>query len=120
MRHVDYLELALRFAAREDERGYALGAVGLRTDGAIVTARNGAVRPLAVGHVKPGHAESRLTRKLDVGAVVYVSRRLRNGAWAMARPCLSCQGLLTAKGIVKVYYTIAPGEFGVLNLKRKP
>lgn len=62
------------------------------------------------------HAESRIARRLDVGAVVYVARMLRRGEMAMARPCSACEKALRSRGVKRVYYTISDNEFGILDL----
>lgn len=42
-------------------------------------------------------------------ASIYVSRRLKNGSLAMARPCKSCMRLIKNVGIKRVYYTTDAG-----------
>lgn len=108
-----YLILAKRVALKGDKkRRYKIGAVGIRTDGAIVIANNIRTRlqePLA-------HAEARLSRKLDRGATVYVVRVLANGSFAIARPCCRCQRIMRFRGVKRCYYSINNREFGVLIL----
>lgn len=82
-------------------RAHMLGAVGVRHDGAVVTACN-----LASKDKEPrAHAEARLSRKLDVGSVVYVARVLRDGTFGLARPCPGCMRILRAKGVDRVFFT---------------
>lgn len=127
MKHADYLNIAARYAKRDDERSYHLGALGVRADGAIVLSRNGPLpleskangrymrTPQAYAHLL-AHAEHRLCRKLNAGSVVYVARLKAEGEWAMARPCRACGARLTARGVRRVYYTIAPNDYGCLLL----
>ncbi len=99
-------------AGLDDKRTYALGAVGKRSDGAWVHARNGSserVQPLA-------HAERRLLRKLDKGSIIYVARARSGGGMALARPCERCLRAMKVRGVKKVYYTIADNEYGVIAL----
>lgn len=108
-----YLILARKVAVKGDKkRQYKFGAVGIRNDGAIVSASNIRCRlrePCA-------HAEYRLTRKLDWGAVVYVVRVLADGKLAMAKPCKTCQSVMRLKGVKRCYYSISNNEFGVMIL----
>jgi len=103
----------------------AIGALGIRTDGAIIKSVNGSIRngyaqsnatysqTLAKSSIY--HAEGRLLRKIDSGAVVYVSRRLRNAdnIWGMARPCERCQPNLKAYRVYKCFYTIDNQYYGI-------
>lgn len=112
MNHKHYLDLAASISRlREDDRNYFLGAIGLRKDGAIVTACNGAPKDVTPQH----HCEWRLCRKLDRGSIVYVARTGANGKWAMSRPCKTCRIALKSARVAKVYYTISPGEYGRLE-----
>lgn len=107
--------LACKMAERGDKavrRQYRLGAVGIRSDGVIVTSNNVPCRQ----QQKSAHAEARLARKLNHDSVVFVARILRSGIRVNARPCLNCQKILTRRGITRVYYTISDSEYGVLNL----
>lgn len=110
------LELAATMAIyRKDKRAFRLGAVAKRADGTIVTAANGS----APERSPAAHAEARLARKLDKGAIVYIARVLKSGEVAMARPCLSCRQMLRSRGVRTVYYTVGPNEFGTLKLKAR-
>ena len=96
----------------QQSRKYLLGAIGLRRDGAIVTATNGGTK----GERTPSaHAESRLSRKLDAGSVVYVSRILKNSAVAIARPCMGCQMAMKHRGVSRCFYTINQDEYGCID-----
>lgn len=100
----------------KQRQGYYLAAVGVRRDGAIVRATNKATRAKQNLPVPSTHAEARLCRKLDVGAEVYVARVVGDGSWALSRPCERCCLALMARRVRRVYYTIAPGEYGVMDL----
>lgn len=110
-----YFRLAKTIALKGDKqvkRHYRLGAVGIRTDGAIVTANN-----ISCQHQqKLAHAEARLVRKLNKGSEVFVVRILRNGELAQARPCLGCQKAMRNRGVKRCYYSISDHEFGALDL----
>lgn len=106
---------ALQGATRGDDiRTFFLGAVGIRNDGVIVASRNVASRDVALSH----HAEARLCRKLTPNSEVWVARVRKNGEWALARPCASCQVRLKSVGITKVTYTIDENEWGVIELDK--
>jgi len=112
-----YLLRAVRAAKREnrDLRAYAIGAVAIRSDGAIVQSRNGAATYVNFRI----HAEQRLMQKCDSNAVVFVARVRRNGELAIARPCVRCMAALKARRVKKCYYTIANNEYGVIDFRRE-
>jgi len=104
-------QVALRGDTLEANRHYRLGAVGIRSDGAIVTASN-------IPNCRPephAHAETRLVRKLDWGSTVYVVRIHRDGSLALARPCKRCQSAMRLRGVACCYYSINDREYGVIN-----
>lgn len=95
-----------------DKRKYKIGAVGIRSDGVMVTSRN-------IGCRTPeptAHAESRLAKKLDQGAIVFVVRVLSNGNLALAKPCKNCQNALKAKKVRRCYYSINNNKYGFMKL----
>lgn len=105
-----YLKMAGQIALNNNAgRAYLLGAVGVRKDGAIVSAFNGSdYLPNRMAH-----AEYRLCKKLDAGATVYVARVMRSsGEFGMSKPCPDCMRALTARHVKKIYYTIAENEYG--------
>jgi len=107
---------ALFAAARKDERAYILGALAIRSDGAIVKSRNS---PSMLETNPKVHAEAKLCKKIDKGSIVYVARVNRNGNFAMAKPCKHCMTKLRNKQVKKVYYTISDYEWGVIDLSGK-
>jgi cytidine deaminase len=105
-----YFRLAKKIASRGSaRRQFRLGAVGVRTDGAIVTASNLSSRIPE----KRAHAEARVVRKLDYGSEVYVVRILRDGTLANARPCSDCQAAM--RRVKRIYYSISEDEYGVIQ-----
>jgi len=99
-----------------DHRNHRLGAVGVRRDGIIVSARNGAQKVNNFYQSMPSiHAEVRCLRKMDMGGVIYVARVASEGL-ALARPCPTCQRILKGKKIKKVVYSISDLEYGTLYL----
>jgi tRNA(Arg) A34 adenosine deaminase TadA len=112
---MNYLDLASKIAqsnfACAQEKSFLFGCVALRQDGAIVTSTN--LRSISQnGFV---HAESRALRKAGQGATLWVARINRLGNWAMAKPCSKCMSLLKNKKAKRIYYTIAPNEYGVIS-----
>jgi tRNA(Arg) A34 adenosine deaminase TadA len=96
---------------KKDRRAHKLGAIGIRSDGAVVTACNGP----AERQLPSAHAEARLARKLSSGSTVIVARANSFGNWLMARPCNRCLKLLKNKFVRRVIYTIKDGEYGVIR-----
>ena len=106
-------EVARDKPKRYDNRSFCLGAVGLRNDGVIVTAKNIAAANIVPTH----HAEARVVRKLTPNSIVWVARVLRStDEWTMSRPCAGCQIRMKAAGVKKVVYTIGPDEWGTIDL----
>ncbi len=107
-----YFELAKRIAMKElNHKHYWFGAVGIRSDGKIVISKN----IVNCGRDINCHAETRLSRKLDVGSVVYVVRVSKvNGDLLYARPCIGCQNKMKAAGVKEVFYSINNNEWGQL------
>lgn len=103
---------AAQIAAESKDRlkNFRLGCVGLRRDGVFVFASN----VVAPENPSPSsHAEARVLRKCGKGAIIWVARILRNGTWAMAKPCKNCQSLIKNLGVKKVYFTVGPDEWDV-------
>jgi len=111
-----YFRLAKTIAAKGDipdiKRKCRLGAVGVRSDGTIVTANNIPCRK--PNNRARSHAEARLVRKLNHGSEMYVVRILRNNALSNARPCIKCQNAIRLRGIRRVYYSISDSQYGVI------
>lgn len=116
----DYFRFAAQLSLKADEKYSArkacVGAIGFRTDGAIVHACSGGDQL----HISPGtHAESRLIKKLDKYAPeIYVARIRRDTMqFALARPCKTCLPFIKNRRIGKVYYTINQYEYGVIDIE---
>lgn len=110
-----YLSVAANMARKKkDQRTFFLGAVGIRKDGAFVQSFNA-----PSFHPTPcGHAETRLARKLDRGAIVYVARVRADGSFGNAKPCANCEKVLRQKGVKKIYYSLGDEEYGVLHINK--
>lgn len=110
-----YFKLAKQIALSDvQKKHYLLGAVGVRSDGCIVKSSN--IRNM---HMDVScHAEARLTKKLDVGSIVYVVHVQRStGNLLNARPCKGCQFKMRNKGVRRCYYTINEHEVGIINFE---
>jgi tRNA(Arg) A34 adenosine deaminase TadA len=125
------LKLAAEYSLPNDNgmRTFIVGAVGIRQDGKLVHSKNEAVFDTHSRDKKgffyqykrfpEAHAESRLVKKIDFGATIYVARVIRStGVLAMARPCETCQAILKAFKVDKVYYTISDNEWGCWSVKK--
>lgn len=118
---LEYLKIAGKIALPtnpiEEIRNFFIGCVGIRNDGALVSAKNGAVHSTQVDNYQllpDSHAEGRVLRKLGKGGTLYVSRIARgSGGWAMARPCKMCRVRLKSFDVKKAYYTIDNRHYGV-------
>src|ERR1039457_6921728 len=91
----NYFEIAAKLAhARDDERTFLIGAVAIRGDGTMISSIN---MPSKIPN-RIAHAEYRLHKKLDYGAIVYVARmRLIDMDFGMSRPCEDCQRVLASR-----------------------
>jgi len=110
-----YFEIAYKVASNRGRfrKTFFLGAIGIRSDGVMVHADNG----FSMQVERKGHAEYRVAQKLTPYSEVYVCRISRlTGEFANAKPCNSCQKMLRSKGVRKVYYTMGPKEYGVMQL----
>lgn len=104
-----------------EKRNFILGCVGVRRDGAIVAAKNGAVNSSSCEKyriIPEAHAEARCLKKMDCGGTLFVSRVLkRDGTYAMAKPCVGCQLQIKAHRIKTVYYTIDESSYGIWDVE---
>lgn len=107
-----YLKIAANVARGGTKRNFIHGAVGIRSDGAMVTAMNS--KTLTPN--KAAHAEFRLTNRLDAGSVVYVARINVDGEFMNSKPCKSCVNKMRNKRVKRVYYTISKNEYGIMDL----
>jgi len=106
------LNMAAKIARMKDDcRHFFIGAVAIRGDDVMVCSYNGAPKFPTPSH----HCEARLSRKLDRGAIVYVARTTADGAWGLSKPCGNCELALRRSYVKKVYYTIAPNEYGCMT-----
>lgn len=101
-----------------DYRNFWLGSIGLREDGVMVSAKNGAAETshsVKQYELQPNsHAEGRLLRKLGKKGIIYVARIAKGtGKLAMAAPCGMCQIRIRAAHTKKVYFTINETQYGV-------
>ena len=116
LRQFDFL---ISNSAKSDYKScHYIMAMGNRSDGVKVFSSNGAAK-YSEGDldikIKIGHAEQKLVRKLDKGSEVYVARLLKDGSFALAKPCKMCRSLMKFKGVSRAYYTIGPAEYGVID-----
>ena len=107
---------------KEDRRSFIHGCVAIRGDGIIVAASNGAVALSPKdrrGYFGAAHAEFRVCRKIDKGAIVFVVRvGICNGKLKNAKPCQTCQNTMKKHGVTKVYYSISDTEYGTICFKK--
>lgn len=99
----------------KDIKNFYMACVAVRKDGAIVTGINHCV---SGQRIPEHHAEARALRKAGVGAVLYVARVLKvdKKTWANSKPCAYCRYKIRSQGVIRVYYTIGPNEWGVWNV----
>jgi hypothetical protein len=113
---IKYLNLAAELALKKaGQKNYRFGALGIRdSDGVLVQSVNGNPSEPEPKH----HCEARLTRKLTPGSLVFLARVNAQGEWLLSRPCPNCRAYMKSNGINKVFYTMMPGEYGVMILNR--
>jgi tRNA(Arg) A34 adenosine deaminase TadA len=105
---------AIEACKRSDHRAFLIGAVAIRKDGTLVKSHN---LP-AFDWDRNVHAEYRLSKKLDMGAEVFVARIGKDGlGFKNAKPCDSCLKILISKRVSRIYYTISNFEWGVIDLR---
>lgn len=102
----------IAFETKQQNKNFLLGCIAQRKDGVFVRSTNSTVRV----PTPSAHAESRVLRKAGYGATLWVARVIRDGSWALAKPCIDCQILIKNRGVKRVYYTIGPNEYGVWEL----
>ena len=107
---------------KNDPRSFWIGVVGCRSDGVLVSSRNGAVHSTTTTNyqlIPSSHAEGRIVKKLDKGSTIYVARVLRkDGSFAMAFPCGMCRITIKSHKIKKVYFTIDNFHYGVWDVSK--
>ncbi len=97
-----YMELAANVSRlKDDDRTYMHGAVGLRRDGVLVCASNGAPKQPTPEH----HCEYRLLRKLGKGGIIFLVRTLADGTWGNSTPCIDCQKAIIHRKVKAVHYS---------------
>lgn len=98
-----------------DARTFFVGAVGVRSDGVVVHARNESAH-VPTPHL---HAEARITKKLGLNApVVYVARwSFGKGGWAMAKPCPTCMSMLRSHRVKRVIYTTGINSYEEMEIR---
>lgn len=94
----------------EPNRKAFVGSVAIRRDGKMVVSRNG-ITHKPDGKNPSVHSEARVLRKAGYGSIVYVARVLKDGSYAMSKPCGYCMAALRGRGVKMVYYTISPTKW---------
>jgi len=108
----DAVNRSLKAIPKYESRKSVIGAIAIRKDGTIVHSHNGGAKR----HSPNSHAEARICRKIDADAVIYIARiRRDNYKLDLARPCIHCFNRMRAYKVSKVYYSISPNEYGVIN-----
>jgi deoxycytidylate deaminase len=113
-----YFEIARMIAtSKKDRRSFLVGACAVRKDGIVVCSPNGPARIMNDTkdrrYFPEAHAEYRVSQKLDVGAYVYVLRvRRGDKKICLAKPCKTCQVMMKARGVKKVFYSVSEDENG--------
>lgn len=68
------------------------------------------------GPHKMYHAETRLTRKVNLKGTTVEVMRFNSVGLAMARPCPNCEKALRKAGVKKIRYTNEVGGWSTLKL----
>lgn len=120
---LEYFDMAAQLARltdKNDTRSYLLGCIGERNDGRLISSRNGSVdlSPSVVFNIIPySHAEVRACRKMDYNSPLLVVVRLRraDGAFALAKPCPTCQIFIASKAVKRVCWSIDDDHYGMCD-----
>ena len=109
------LKLAYQSAnlSADKNRKAFIGCCAIRSDGVIVSSRNGST-PSPKGISPTCHAERKCLRKSGYGATLYIARSRRDGSVGCAKPCKRCVASMKSMGVKKAYYTITEYEYGVI------
>jgi tRNA(Arg) A34 adenosine deaminase TadA len=111
-----YFNLARRLALRNQSKNsirkrFLFGVVAIRADGVLVCAANGFNKIPN----RDAHAEVKVLRKCDIGAILFVVRISReDGSYKIARPCPRCMATILNRRVKRVYYSISNNEYGVI------
>lgn len=112
--------LAIKEAFKSKYPQFRHGAVASANNVVVAKASNRKF-PMSygAGAIYSQHAETSTINKCNksiVGGSVYVVRINKQGRLANSKPCTNCELAMRKAGIKKVYYSISPEEYGVLNL----
>lgn len=114
-------KVAIASNINDDKKNFLLGCIGIRAqDGVMVSAKNGAVITSSYNSYKiigDAHAEMRVLKKMGRGGILYTTRILKNGTFAMARACAGCRQRIKMAEVDRVYYTIDQNHYGVWLVK---
>jgi tRNA(Arg) A34 adenosine deaminase TadA len=110
-------------ADKMDRRNFYLGCIGIRRDGVLVSAKNGATEYFDTvpyyNLIPNSHAEGRCLRKLGKGGTLYVARVLKgNGSLGLSAPCGMCAIRIASYKVKKVFYSINDFQYGVWDVER--
>lgn len=102
-------------------KNFLHGGIGVRKDGVLVSARNGAVNASSSAEfyktILEAHCEPRIVRKMGKGGgeELYIARVLRKDqkTFAMSAPCAGCSNIIRAAKIPRVYYSISNYQYGI-------
>lgn len=99
-----------------DARAFWIGCIGIRKDGVLISAKNGASKSSFMDeyqYIPTVHAEGRALRKLGKGGILFVARIRRDTRkLAMSMPCSGCQNLIKFAGVKEVYFSINEFQYG--------
>ena len=112
-----YEIIARRIAKRSTHRTFQLAALLVTPDAGIFSAFN--IRGRGGIEMKYcTHAEARVIANTPVSmvkhATLYVLRLAKRGRLASAKPCSSCQRLIKARHIKRIFYTDEQGQWNEL------
>jgi tRNA(Arg) A34 adenosine deaminase TadA len=120
---LEMLRLAAKIALPTtigDARNFWVGSIGIRRDGVLVSAKNGAVTDLDDYQLIPNsHAEGRVLRKLGKHGILFVARVAKGSQLlALSAPCSMCSVRIRSLKVKKVYYSINQYQYGLWDVCR--
>lgn len=119
-KHLRYLKLARELSRKSTHHTYRLGCVIVKSNRVVGVGYNQLKsHPKSPDAWKTMHAEFHAILGVKPhelqGGVAYTFRETKCGKWALARPCKSCEKMLSSCGLKSVVHTIND-SYSVLEL----
>jgi deoxycytidylate deaminase len=112
--NIKFFDLAKKVSKLSDHKNFHIGCVIVRGSRIVSVGTNKVKTHPKSRHPffsLHGEMAAILLAKQDLkGCEMYVFRAIKNGTWALSRPCKYCWELISESGIKKVHYTTDNGH----------